>query len=121
MLNSLLKTRSLHGALMALALGLMGTFTANACPPPISEPIPAKLQPELSIVPESRQGFPTPQERNQVLQWLAKTNRNLYGDQGEMTYAGGTPLFDEGSGQYIDLYPYLVQKFPNKPWRATRR
>merc|ERR1719261_513937 len=29
---------------------------------------------------------------------------------------GGTPLFDETTGESTDRYEYLKKKFPNLPW-----
>lgn len=31
-------------------------------------------------------------------------------------YMGGTPLFNESTGESIDRYEYLKKKFPNLPW-----
>ena len=31
-------------------------------------------------------------------------------------YTGGTPLFDESTGQRTDRLDYLIAKFPNAPW-----
>lgn len=31
-------------------------------------------------------------------------------------YMGGTPLFNEMTGESTDRYEYLVKKFPDKPW-----
>lgn len=48
--------------------------------------------------------------------WLKAQNLNSYGDPPDTVYAGGTPLFDESSGESIDRYEYLRAKFPNPPW-----
>ncbi|MGA1046844.1 MAG: hypothetical protein ACO3UU_02455 [Minisyncoccia bacterium] len=55
-------------------------------------------------------------EKSQIEAWLEKNGYNQYGDNPDTMYAGGTPLFDESKGQYIKLYDYLVNKYPNKPW-----
>jgi len=31
-------------------------------------------------------------------------------------YMGGSPLFDETTGEMIDRYEYLLKKFPDIPW-----
>ena len=31
-------------------------------------------------------------------------------------YMGGTPLFDEFTGESIDRYTHLKNKFPSLPW-----
>lgn len=44
--------------------------------------------------------------------WLAQQNLNEYGDPQNISYTGGTPLFNEVTGETIDRYVYLLQKFP---------
>ncbi|MDP3963860.1 MAG: hypothetical protein Q8Q39_05185 [bacterium] len=76
-------------------------------------------------------------ERDQMARWLAAENLNEYGDPQGTFYAGGTPLFDEKTGEWVDpvrdregsqrtsisngvdRYRYLVQKFPQKPWKKV--
>lgn len=36
-------------------------------------------------------------------------------------YIGGTPLFNESTGQSTDRYSYLKTKFPELPWVATQQ
>lgn len=45
--------------------------------------------------------------------WLAKKNLNQYGDKPDTNYTGGTPLFNEATGQSIDRYVFLLKKFPD--------
>ncbi|MFL5310609.1 MAG: hypothetical protein ACJ79H_09180 [Myxococcales bacterium] len=47
-----------------------------------------------------------------VEQWLAQRDLNQYGDPLGTMYAGGTPLFDERTGQTTDRMRYLVRKHP---------
>lgn len=56
-------------------------------------------------------------EQRQITGWLQRENLNEYGDPHDTVYAGGTPLFDETTGEHIDVRRYLVQKFPQKPWK----
>lgn len=51
-----------------------------------------------------------------VDEWLKTKNLNEYGDEQGMMYMGGTPLFNEMTGEIKDRLEYLIQKFPNKPW-----
>lgn len=51
-----------------------------------------------------------------VDEWLKTKNLNEYGDEQGMMYMGGTPLFNEMTGERKDRLEYLIQKFPNKPW-----
>lgn len=45
--------------------------------------------------------------------WLEKKGFNRYGDDKSAIYSGGTPLFDEETGEYIDRYDYILNKFPD--------
>lgn len=44
--------------------------------------------------------------------WLKKNNLNEYGDPPDTMYMGGTPLFDESTGTFVDRLTYLLHKFP---------
>lgn len=48
--------------------------------------------------------------------WLQENNLNQYGDRKDTAYTGGTPLFDERTGERTDRYDYLIKKFPGRPW-----
>ena len=45
-------------------------------------------------------------------QWLAQRDLNQYGDPVGTMYTGGTPLFDERTGQTTDRLQHLVRKHP---------
>ena len=47
-----------------------------------------------------------------VEQWLAQRDLNQYGDPVGTMYTGGTPLFDERTGQTTDRLEHLVRKHP---------
>jgi hypothetical protein len=44
--------------------------------------------------------------------WIADNNLNRYGDPKDTVYMGGTPLFNEASGTYINRYEYIFTKHP---------
>jgi len=44
--------------------------------------------------------------------WLTQRELNQYGDPMGTLYAGGTPLFDEKTGQTTDRIEHLVRKHP---------
>ena len=44
--------------------------------------------------------------------WLADHRLNEYGDPPGTMYAGGTPLFDEASGQRKDRVAHVLAKHP---------
>jgi hypothetical protein len=51
-------------------------------------------------------------QKNSIDDWLAKKGLNKYGDASNAIYTGGTPLFDEKTGQAIERYDYILNKFP---------
>lgn len=50
----------------------------------------------------------TTEQKEQIDQWLEENNLNRYGDAEDTIYAGGTPLFDEATGENIDRYDYIL-------------
>lgn len=44
--------------------------------------------------------------------WLRERGLNEYGDPADTMYAGGTPLFDETTGESRDRIEYLLEKHP---------
>ena len=44
--------------------------------------------------------------------WLAQRDLNQFGDPVGTMYAGGTPLFDERTGQTTNRIDYLLRKHP---------
>lgn len=44
--------------------------------------------------------------------WLAERKLNRFGDPEDTMYAGGTPLFDERTGQRRDRLEYVMKKHP---------
>ncbi len=70
-----------------------------------SQPIPANNLPL------------TPSEKTQIEAWIKKEHRNTYGDSLDTVYAGGTPLFNETTGQHLDRFAYIIQRHPDRPWK----
>lgn len=58
----------------------------------------------------------SPDEKQRIDIWIRKNSLNKFGDLKDTVYAGGTPLFDEKTGKVTDLYEYIIQKHPNRPW-----
>jgi hypothetical protein len=50
--------------------------------------------------------------RARIDRWIKENRRNQYGDAPDTMYAGGTPLFDERTGQSRDRYEYILSKHP---------
>ena len=79
----------------------------------------------LQRQPSSPAASPTPSastsptisnENERIDAWIAANNLNQYGDAQGTLYTGGTPLFNEHTGQYTDRYDYIKGRHPDKPW-----
>ncbi len=55
-------------------------------------------------------------EKARIDIWISRNSLNQYGDLQDTVYAGGTPLFDETTGEMMDRYEYIVKRHPGKPW-----
>lgn len=44
--------------------------------------------------------------------WIEENNLNRYGDAIDTVYTGGTPLFNEATGEAIERYNYIIEKHP---------
>ena len=51
-----------------------------------------------------------------IKSWIAKDNRNLYGDEINEVYTGGSPLFDENTGTLRGRDDYVVSRHSTRPW-----
>jgi len=54
----------------------------------------------------------TDEGKKKIDNWLEENDFNQYGDPKSTMYAGGTPLFDEMTGETIDRYEYIVRNHP---------
>lgn len=55
-------------------------------------------------------------EKQKIDAWIEKNNFNPYGDPKDTAYTGGTPLFNESTGESIDRYEYITSRHPDRPW-----
>jgi hypothetical protein len=55
-------------------------------------------------------------DRQCIDAWISRNNLNMYGDSNERVYIGGTPLFNESTGRYINRYYYIRTQHPDAPW-----
>jgi hypothetical protein len=55
-------------------------------------------------------------EKKEIDEWIIKENLNPYGEAYDTVYTGGTPLFNETTGEKKDRYLYIIEKHPDKPW-----
>jgi len=56
------------------------------------------------------------EEKQQIEDWIQENDLNQYGDAKDRVYIGGTPLFDERTGQSTDRYEYILRNHENRPW-----
>lgn len=54
----------------------------------------------------------TDQIENEIDAWLAEQGLNEYGDPQDTMYIGGTPLFNEQTGETKDRYEYILEQNP---------
>ncbi len=59
----------------------------------------------------------TSSEKQEIDGWIYKNKLNPYGDPYDTVYTGGTPLFDEISGEKKDRYLYVLEQHPDRPWK----
>lgn len=52
-------------------------------------------------------------QKDKIDAWLEERGLNRYGDDKSAVYTGGTPLFNEETGERIDRYDYILNKFPD--------
>ncbi len=55
----------------------------------------------------------TAAQKQEIDDWLAKKGLNRYGDAKNAIYTGGTPLIDQVTGQAVERYDYILNKFPD--------
>lgn len=72
---------------------------------------------QKAIFPPARQNPSVGEEEQQIEAWIEENDLNQYGDPKDMVYLGGTPLFNETTGQSIDRYEYILKGYPDRPWK----
>jgi hypothetical protein len=70
----------------------------------------AKRSPSPKASPRPRRS--RQEEEDCVDRWLAEHNLDRYGHPRDTMYAGGTPLFDERTGESTDRLEYVYKRHP---------
>lgn len=52
------------------------------------------------------------EDKAKIDAWITQGGRNQFGDPHDTVYAGGTPLFDELTGETLDRYTYILKQYP---------
>lgn len=55
----------------------------------------------------------TAQQKAYIDRYLAENDLNIYGDPEGTMYMGGSPLFDESTGQVMDRYQFVIRRHPH--------
>ena len=55
----------------------------------------------------------TPEQKKLIDAKIEKDGLNEFGDPKDTVYMGGTPLFNEMTGDQLDRYQYIVGKHPD--------
>lgn len=66
---------------------------------------------------EIKEGEISSEEKELIEAWIIENNLNQYGDAKDTVYGGGTPLFDEMTGETVDKYQYILENNPDRPWK----
>ena len=79
-----------------------------------STPTPSRLGEKAEeILPDLHAEDLTKEMKAKVDEWLAENKLNRYGDVLDTMYTGGTPLFNELTGESIDRFDYILKKHPD--------
>lgn len=71
---------------------------------------------KTSITPSIAEPTISTQEQESIEIWIKMNNLNFFGDPSDTVYTGGTPLYDETSGETQDRFDYILKNHPEKPW-----
>ena len=71
-------------------------------------------EPDTEIITEGMDtsGF-SREQKERIDLWLETNGYNRYGDLKNTYYPGGTPLFDESTGESKERYEYILEKHPD--------
>lgn len=62
---------------------------------------------------------PSEDEQKAIEAWITANGLNTYGDAADTMYAGGSPLFNEATGESMDRFSYILSRHPSKPWNTS--
>jgi len=68
---------------------------------------------------DSKKELTFEEEKLLIDKWIQEQDLNQNGDPKDTVYTGGTPLFNEATGERIDRYDYILEKHPERPWQTN--
>lgn len=100
-----------------LLTGLILVFSSGCSYNTIRNPADSegnKMQDGQIVMPDGSKarGKITEEVKKRIDSWIRTNDRNEYGDPKDTMYIGGTPLFDESTGQSKDRYEYILENHP---------
>jgi hypothetical protein len=72
-----------------------------------------KIEISAEKVEEETQDKLSPDLKEKIDKWLKENDLNRYGDSLKTYYTGGTPLFNETTGESTERFEYIFQKIPD--------
>lgn len=85
-----------------------------------SDPFAMDPTQDIGIKSQEKEYLELPSDEDEMINsWIEENNLNQYGDPLDTVYIGGTPLFNEETGEYQERYDYLVSNYPEKPWLSS--
>lgn len=98
-------------ALVSLALIFLVLLTLNVIPNAPTSCSRCNKQPTAQYT-INIQNLTTA-DRLRIEEWIKSNGLNQYGDAQGTVYTGGTPLFNEATGQSVEKYQYILNRHPN--------
>ena len=98
----------------AAAVGAVPNPAATPTPAaaPAATPTPEDVRPASAAEPPGTLSASRAAELACVDKWLAGRKLDPYGNPLGTMYAGGTPLFDERTGEHVDRLAYVYKRQP---------
>lgn len=53
------------------------------------------------------------EDKREIDKWLEDNDLNRYGDSGGVIYQDGSPLYNRETGEQIDRYDYILERYPD--------
>lgn len=103
--------------IFVLTAGMMFLYSRQAKDDP--DPFAVDPTQEIERQGEERYLDLPEEEEEEIASWIEENDLNKYGDPQDTNYIGGTPLFNEETGEYQERYDYLVANHQDKPWLTS--
>lgn len=102
--------------LLVIFIPLLGAGCTNGAISAVKDATIKSAQKINEVIRESGKSYArnlTDKQKQIIDEWLNANELNSYGDQFDTVYTGGTPLFNEMTGESVNRFEYLFEKFPD--------